>query len=116
MWLAVCPLIRPPILAPSPAAKVGLGPPMPSLPLSFLILDASDPFLFLFGEREGRGLQYSVHVFRGFQCDDLGDRSLLTGSGAAQQPVTTVDQLGVHNATYLFRVTTGQRKKNDNEA
>lgn len=66
--------------------------------------------------RAGGGLQYSVHVFWGFQCDSLGDRSLLTGSGAAQQPVTIVYQLRVHNAIHLFRVTTGQRKKNDNKA
>lgn len=30
--------------------------------------------------------------------------------------MTTVDQLGVHSAIHLFRVTTEQRKKNDNKA
>lgn len=109
MWLAVCPLF-----CPLSCSQGGFGAPLPSSPFSFLIVGVSDPFLFPTGDHGramGRGLQYSVHVFQGVQCDNLGDRSLLTGSGAAQQPVTTVDQLGVHSAIHLFRVTMEQRKK-----
>ena len=62
------------------------------------------PFLFPFrGERGGSGFSIQSMFFWGFQCDDLGDRNLLTGSGAAQQPVTRVEQLEVHSAFYLFR-------------
>lgn len=48
-----------------------------------------------------RGLQYSVHVFWGFQCDGSPVTGASDGSGAAQQPVTTVDQLGVHGVLSL---------------
>lgn len=92
-------------LYPSPLSfrQGGVGASLPSSPGPFLIQGVNHPFLFPFGENVGEAASvFSPCFFWGFQCDDLGDRSLLTGSGAAQQPVTRVEQLEVHSAFYLF--------------
>ena len=49
----------------------------------------------------GRRLQYSVHVFQGFQYDESPVTGASDGVWAAQQPVTTGGQLGVRGAFIL---------------
>lgn len=105
-----------PIPVPLSCNQGGFGSPLPSSLSSSLIVGVSDPFRSPPESTGGRGAAVFSTCFPGLPVDSLGDRSLLTGSGAAQQPVTIVHQLGVHNAIHLFRVITGQRKKNDNMA
>lgn len=110
-WLSV-PFFQPSLLQP------GWGCGFPAFFTWFLSnsrCETSFP-VSLRGSTWGRDFSIQDMFFWGFQCDDLGDRSLLTGSGAAQQPVTRVDQLEVHSAFYLFRWQWGGEKKNVNKA